>query len=67
MFSFFKEVGFLPRKLKRCPRKATARSRNHIAVTLKSIDIVSYIRFLKQTLLFEWTTYGEIRFVIRTV
>ncbi|WP_276608243.1 hypothetical protein [Aquibacillus halophilus] len=35
MFSFFKEVGFLPRKLKRCPRKATARSGNQHSSRLR--------------------------------
>ncbi|MRH44927.1 hypothetical protein GH741_19985 [Aquibacillus halophilus] len=29
------EVGFLPRKLKRCPRKATARSVNKLIATLR--------------------------------
>ncbi|WP_170287635.1 hypothetical protein [Aquibacillus halophilus] len=39
--------GFLPRKLKRCPRKATARSANQLIATLRRI--LYQLRILRTT------------------
>ncbi|WP_170287621.1 hypothetical protein [Aquibacillus halophilus] len=40
--------GFLPRKLKRCPRKATVRSANQLIATLRRFLFISSVKILKQ-------------------